>query len=891
MLNLKNLVQLAIWPVAALLLVIVLWTETNLTLDDDWRMASTHATTNATALAKSYAAQLLRTLEQIDQLTLDLKDEAEDPSAHLNLERKHSRGMFPEESLLYATILNSKGEIVTTTFSSEVRPDESDLDFFLQHKNSCCLGLLITTAETGRREGHPVIRFSRRINHPDGSFNGAAVVAVEPGFLVSFQDEEFSGVADFVSARLTSGPLLASKLGGTSPRAQVYYRQSPAFPSISGAKLESGEKFVDMKPRFVAWKKLQKYPVVAIAAISEDEVLARYRTVVKNRESIAAGGSIVIVLFAFIGMALSHRLAVRRQREAEARATYRLATDAANEGFYLIRPDFSRQGEIVDFRIEDCNDRAAELFGMTREALMGSRASQILTNEKYRREVCKLCQQVLDVGFYEDELRVPPASILSATWVYRRMVRSGGALALTIRDISQVKEHEQALSRLANNDALTQLPNRHWLATFLPDAIARASSHHGHLAVLFIDLDNFKNINDELGHDAGDELLIQAARRLKSVVRASDQVVRLGGDEFLVILEQVDIVDDISRVARAVIRVLGEPFTLSGGAGNQVSASIGISIFPQDGSDSETLLKHADVAMYAAKAAGKGRYYFYQSHLSDNLLLRLSKERALQQAVERDEFIIHYQPRVDVRTGVMSSMEALIRWAHPDRGIVYPAEFIDLAEDMGLIVQIGELVIEKVCLQLARWKTEGLSQYPISINISPHQLKHGTVAAFLSKNLHEMGIDPSLVEIELTESAVIDKSQAVSRELTELRAIGVTLMIDDFGTGYSSLAQLHRIDVDVLKVDQAFTKSLCEGEEGKLLFRAIVSMADALDMKVVAEGVETSEQLDILQSLSCDEVQGFLVSKAVTAGEAAELMLKRILLPRRAPPFETFVSA
>lgn len=466
---------------------------------------------------------------------------------------------------------------------------------------------------------------------------------------------------------------------------------------------------------------------------------------------------------------------------------------------------------------------------------------------------------------------------------------SGGGLAVTIRDITAEKAHEEALNILANRDIITGLQNRHWLSGFLPEAVTRSARGNTHLVVMFIDLDNFKNVNDTLGHDAGDELLSQAADRLRSAVRASDHIIRLGGDEFTVILEHVDVLEDASRVAQKILDAVREPYLLSAGNANNISASIGVSIYPSDGADSETLLKHADIAMYAAKAAGKGCYQLYQSHLSDSLILRLSKEEALQQAVERDEFIVHYQPRVDAQTGEMKSMEALVRWVHPETGISYPTEFIDIAEQIGLIVAIGESVIEKVCAQIVDWRTKDIPLVPVSINVSPYQLKNGNVSTFLRQCLARDGIEPSLIEVELTESAVIDKSATVKRELIALRKLGIKLMIDDFGTGYSSLAQLHRLDIDVLKVDQAFTHALTTGGEGALVFNAIISMAVALKMAVVAEGVETRAQLHSLQALACNEIQGHLISKAVAASEMTGLLQKRFLLSmaerqeRRAP--------
>jgi diguanylate cyclase (GGDEF)-like protein len=448
-----------------------------------------------------------------------------------------------------------------------------------------------------------------------------------------------------------------------------------------------------------------------------------------------------------------------------------------------------------------------------------------------------------------------------------------------MRDISQAKAHEQALATLAKTDALTSLPNRHWLSEFLPSAINQAHSSNSQLAVLFIDLDNFKNINDTLGHDAGDELLKAAALRLQSAVRASDHVVRLGGDEFTVILQHVEAIEHVSRIAKLLVETIGEPFVLSGTSGHRVNASVGISLFPVDGKDGDTLLKYADIAMYAAKFAGKACYRFYQPYLSDALIRKLTQESALRKAIDQKEFVIHYQPRIDIQSGRLLSVEALVRWAPPDSGLVYPLEFIHLAENSGMIAELGELVAEKACTQLAEWRRKQFPAIPLSVNVSARQLVSGTFSAFLKDCAARHGIAPSMMEIELRESAMIDQDQTVIQELADLRAAGFKLSIDDFGTGYSSLAQLQRLHIDILKVDPAFTKSLGRNNEAQDLFKAVVSMARALGMNVVAEGVETNEQLNMLRMLSCREVQGTLLCKPLPAEQLFRIVDKQFIVP------------
>lgn len=869
-----------LWLTGTLTLLATLWwmTEHEIALQE--AEARVVTLRQAESLANSYAAQLQHVADQMSQLTLSLAHAWRDSPQQVNLQRDHARGLYPRRYGFFVSILDAQGNPVRTSFKPVVVANLSQMEFFRRHRDNCCLGLMVTAPEYGTLVGKQVIRFVRRIDNADGSFGGVVAVCMEPDFLATFQDEALQGKNDFVSARLDTGPLLATRLGSGTHEKRIFYKSNPVFDNQRGVMLESAEKFRDNRARYVAWRKLDDYPLVAVAGLTERDALAPYRALAHSYRVTAVFASVLLVALALAGLIFSHKLAVRRRAEENVRKTYRMATDAANEGFYMLLPLYDQSGKMTDFQVEDCNERAARLLGMRRGHLVGLQASLSMA-PRLHTDFLHICQRAMANGVYEDEFRVPAGGWLKATWVYRRAVHSGTGIALTLRDISEVKAHEQALADLANNDALTKLPNRRWLMNFLPAAIRRAARGRGHLALFFIDLDNFKLINDTLGHEAGDELLVQAAERIRAAVRASDHLVRLGGDEFTVVLEQMDDVADIARVADSIITALSEPFALGAGAGQRVSASVGISLYPNHGEDADSLLKHADVAMYAAKAGGKGRHHFYEARLSDALILRMSKEQALRVAIDRDEFVVHYQPRVDAQTGRLCSLEALLRWQHPERGLVMPGEFIAVAEDAGLIVQLGEVAVKKVGGQLAQWRSVGARLVPVSVNISPRQLQSGKTSACIARVLREHALEARLLEVEVTETAVVDRSPAVSQELDALRALGVRLMIDDFGTGYSSLAQLHRLDVDVLKVDQAFTHALSQGSEGELLYRAIVSMAAALKIQVVAEGVETVEQLRLLQSIGCNEVQGFIISRALPAAEMAKLALRNIL-----PPFD-----
>lgn len=868
------------WPVGLLVLLAGLWTTTELSLRQEEQRVRAYTMHQAMSLANSYANQLTFLADQMNQIILGIAAKWQDAPELLNLEHDRRHGLFPDRDGFFIYLLDQTGQVVKATSTPDKNPTFLHDGFFNRHKNACCQGLLITLKNSTSKPQENTIYFSRRLNHRDGSFAGVAVISVRPDFLASFQDEALRGANDFVSVRQTTGPLLATRLGSGSQRQTVFYVRPPLFLQAQGIRLDEGEKFRDGKGRYVAWQKLKNYPLVALAGLTEEDALSGYQSLARDYRLTATTVSVLFLIFAAVGIWFSQKLAARRRAEENVRSTYRMATDAANEGFYMLRPVSGNQGELIDFHIEDCNDRAAALLGSVRTRLTGRLASEFI-GDRLREDLLEICRHALECGMYEDEFRVPSNSGLNAKWMYRRAVHSGTGIALTLRDISYLKAHEQTLADLANKDALTLLPNRRWLSGFLPDALQRARQGCNRLALFFIDLDNFKLVNDTLGHQAGDELLMQAAHRICHAVRTSDHVVRLGGDEFTVVLENIASDADIARVAGGIIDSLSEPFTLSAGAGNRVSASIGISIYPDDGEDTETLLKHADVAMYAAKSEGKARHHFYNPGLSEALLLRLSKERALRRAIENDEFIVHYQPRVAAVDGCLCSLEALLRWQHPERGLVYPMDFIDVAEDAGLIVPIGEMVIQKVAMQLDRWRSHGISVVPVSVNISPHQLRSGTTATYFEKILRQYRLPAHWLEVEVTESAVVDRSRVVSDELDALRRQGARLMIDDFGTGYSSLAQLHRLDVDVLKVDQAFTRALAEGSEGEIVYRAVVSMALALDMQVVAEGVETLEQLQLLQTIGCHEIQGYIVSPGLPPAEIERLMKKRVM-----PPFD-----
>jgi len=440
------------------------------------------------------------------------------------------------------------------------------------------------------------------------------------------------------------------------------------------------------------------------------------------------------------------------------------------------------------------------------------------------------------------------------------------------RDITERKTAEERLLYLANYDSLTGLPNRALFRDRLRRAIARAQRQKNQIALLFIDLDRFKNINDSLGHHAGDQLLREVAKRLKKEARNNDTIARLGGDEFTIILEKINSRKDAIQVANKVLSLLEPPFQLDGHE-VVISSSIGITIFPDDAQDMHTLLKNADTAMYRCKEKGRNNHQFYTPDMIDKAYEYLVLETDLRHALCRNEFVLHYQPQMDLHTQRVIGLEALLRWNHPERGLLYPDEFISFAEEMGLIIPIGEWVLQQACLQARHLIDEGLPPVRIAVNLSMRQFKQRNFVELVADTLKNTHLPAHLLELEITESFLAHNVEQATSVLCELNELGVQLSVDDFGTGYSSLSYLKQFPINTLKIDQSFVRNIAKDPEGAALTEAIIGLGKSLHLHVIAEGVETDEQVFFLRGHGCDRVQGFLFSRPL-ASEAVIPWLK-----------------
>ncbi len=541
--------------------------------------------------------------------------------------------------------------------------------------------------------------------------------------------------------------------------------------------------------------------------------------------------------------------------------------------------------------IVQLNRPTAELFGYERGDLIGrpieilipeqSRALHVHERSAYHHEPRRramghgpeLHGLRKDGTEFPVEISLSPLTTATGTVVIAavRDISARKAAEAERRHLLREQELFAEISRLAQHDPLTGLPNRALLFDRLASAIAHARRHNQQLAILCLDLDRFKHVNDSLGHFVGDRLLESVASRLAAAVRDTDTVSRDGGDEFVIMLPEVQHREEVAATAAKIIGAV----TGSHQAGKHdlhVTTSVGIAMYPADGNDAETLIKNADVAMYFAKDQGRNNVQFFTNDMNARVVERQAVESSLRGALERGEFVLYDQPKVDLQSGALIGAEALLRWRHPERGIVSPEQFVPVAEDSGLIVPIGQWVLYQACRQAREWQDAGLLAVPIAVNISAIEFRGKGFLASVRRILAETGLEPRFLELELTESVLMESAGAATAVLRELKDLGVRLAVDDFGTGYSSLSYLTQFPIDALKVDQSFVREITSDVESSPIITAVISMGKSLNHRVIAEGVETQEQLAFLQAQQCEEGQGFHFSRPLEAHQFEALL-------------------
>ncbi len=863
----QHVALLLLWPAIALAAAAVLWSVVLLDLKHELHDREVELEHQVDAYTRSLVIRTRRSIGDADRILLLLRHNWATSGQRLDLAGTIEAGIFSQQFISAVALIDRNGVVLSSSHAAAPGQDFSGKPYFTAQQQAGADHLYISAPLHGQLSNREIIAFSRRLQAPDGSFDGIVLVSVYPSFFTQHYAEPIlreHGMVGFIGE---DGMVRATRTGNLVHSAQTPFMRAalPADPPQGVARFDGRRWFADGRTRVTGWQPMPDYGLVGIVAVDEYTAMAAFRAHRQAALDNAWWNTAWLALAALA--ATSFYLHARwKQHQIDAiRSTYRLATEDAGEGFFINRPLRDLHGAVRDFEIVDCNQYGADMFGKDTRELIGHRLSEFYQGKLFR-VACARLQEALDTGLYDSEIQVTaPNQLLKSTWIRYKAVRAGDDLAVTIRDISEAKAHLRELESRSNSDALTGLPNRHWIQHYLPQAIDAARAGGCGLAVLFIDLDGFKTVNDALGHAAGDELLRTVGKRLKLAVRPCDHVVRLGGDEFVVVLEHVDGVSAVEHVAGRVLEAFDNGFHLQH-ATHVLGASIGISLFPEHGEDAQTLLKNADIAMYSVKTDGKGSFRFFQSRFFEAIRTRLETELELRGALDQQQFVVHYQPRVDLAAGTASSMEALVRWERPGKGLTGPDSFIALAEETGLIVRLGEQVVDSVCRQLAHWAKDGAVLVPVSVNISPRQFSQCDVPALFRSASLRHGIDPSLLEIEVTESSMMQEGIGASDVFRQLRGLGIKLCIDDFGTGYSSLSQLQKLRFDVLKIDRAFVLRI-EHPEGDTLIASMIAMAHALGMRVVAEGVESIGQMQLLKSLGCDEGQGYYFSRPVPPGE------------------------
>jgi diguanylate cyclase (GGDEF)-like protein len=601
-----NLFSILIWPVLSIALGGLLWSATLKSLETDRRALQQNALKNVASLSGAYAQYLTRTIEQMDQIAMQVQYDWSRSGGVLDLKDFRRQGLLIAPQLITVTILDRDGFPVTSTVSLRARPSGAGREYFIFHRENDSMAARVGMPVIWPVTGTAILPFTRRLSAADGSFAGVVAVAIGSTYFSEFYDDVNLGNEGMLAMVDLEGTVRTARVGDAvhTPTSPVM-GHSAVFDSTEGSmRVEGKPTFLDGRARFIGWRKLQGYPFIAMVGVSEAEVMSSYRTTETAYWSYALGGSAALLFFGMVASVMAARLAWRKQQMDMVRATYRVATEGASEGFYMLRPLFA-DDRLADFEIVDCNERGAAFYCTTRSELLGRRFS-MLNSAASIPALLSTYGAVLASGFHEDEIEVPPGSPLRMAWAHRRLVRYGANLALTLRDVSETRMHEQQLLRMARRDALTALPNRQWLNEALPTALESARVSGDMVALLFIDLDKFKDINNAAGHHVGDQLLEAAARRMESVLRSGDCAVRLGGDEFAVLMQALSSELDGAHAAERICAVLSEPFSLAGSQ-YSISASVGISVFPRDGADAEMLLSKADNAMHSAKDEGKGK--------------------------------------------------------------------------------------------------------------------------------------------------------------------------------------------------------------------------------------------------------------------------------------------
>jgi diguanylate cyclase (GGDEF)-like protein/PAS domain S-box-containing protein len=811
-------------------------------------------------LAESHKERATRSFEVLDQVLLFFRTEYLVHGLPKSMKDHLRSFQVNDKYIAIVSVIGPQGQLLSTTGDFRVE-NYADRDYFKAHAENASDQLLISKPILGRLTGKWVVALTRRITLADGSFGGVVFLALDPTYFATDYANTDRGQGSAMALIGLDGITRARRNGdkisfGENVRASQLFKELPkaANGHYIGVAASDGHR------RIVAYRSVEGYPMVTIVASSLEDVLAKSR----EREFVylagAAGTTLVVLV-----LVLSYFISTSRQTQylaavADSERRYRLLFENSLDAVISAKPDG---------RIASANAAACRMFGFDSEQLQIKYRSELFASDDSR--LGKLLHQEESEGAMQGSVSMlrSDGSRFEAE-ISANLYPDGSQLSsMIIRDVSDRKVAEDQIKTLAFYDALTLLPNRRLLMDRLQLAVAACARHRRKGALLFIDLDNFKILNDTLGHFRGDVLLQQVAKRLNTCIREGDTCARLGGDEFVVMLEDLDEVQleaakQAEAVGEKILLTLSETYQLDSETTYDITPSIGLTLFDAelDGGIDEPL-KRADLAMYQAKSAGRNTQRFFDPQIQAAIAGRAALEVSLRAALKNQEFLLHYQPQIQGENHVTGG-EVLVRWRHPERGMVSPAEFIPLAEETGLILPLGQWVLETACIQLARWAGQtGFSDLTLSVNVSERQFRQEQFVEHVIATLQRTGAPANRLKLELTEGLLVTNIEDIIGKMLALKQQGVGFSLDDFGTGYSSLSYLKRLPLDELKIDQGFVRDILVDPNDAAIAKMVILLADSLGLSVVAEGVETEAQRLFLQTQGCHDYQGYLFSRPV----------------------------
>jgi len=828
----------------------------------------------AGALDRSMSANI----EKIDLMINSVVDHLEQQLASGQLDAAKANAHITSQvarrvSIEGLAVTDARGDVIIgPDFVGREAVNLADRAWFQQQRNLQETALVLSEPLPSKLTGQPVVIFSHHFRTPQGEFAGTVsaavplsyfkaqleVIDVGPNGSVSLRD----GRLRLIARRAQTEAGAAQEATGTDLASSELQRLTRADRQQASYHTASP---LDGVHRSYSYRRLTVAPLLVLVGLSSDDYLRDWRAEVR---ALTALGALVLLAYVAGGALLWHMLAQNRQ---------------ARRRIELLAKVFDNSAEAImvtdkQYKVVEVNPAFLKQTGHRLANVLGRGASLMNTARTTAQDLRDIEERLRADGVWRGELWVCAHDGHEyPAWMSISLVRSadGGITHRIIStvDITAQKQIEEQIRHLALHDTLTQLPNRVNLLGRIVQALAAARRDDTAVAMLFIDMDRFKNINDTLGHHVGDGLLVQVGTRLRALVRDSDIVARLGGDEFVVVLTDCERPGEraATKVARNILSTLGLPYQVSGHVLHS-TPSVGISLFPGDGEDADTLMRNADSAMYQAKADGRHCYQFFTADMNQITSERLALEAGLHDAIERHELYLHYQPQLDLRSGVVVALEALVRWRHPTLGIVPPLKFIPIAEDTGLIETIGDWVLNEALRQLAQWRRTGHDALRVAVNLSAQQMRGDRFVAQVSQALQRHRLPGNALELEITESVAMHDPARTAVLLRQLRNHGVALAIDDFGTGHSSLAYLKRLPLSCLKLDRSFVMDIEHDPNDAAICTATIQLAHSLGLGVVAEGVETAEQLEFLRRLGCDVVQGYFISQPIATDDVASFL-------------------